>query len=215
MKEYTNCPNCNATIKSGLISSVSILEQSATSIINEYHEDKKEAYCTKCGIILFDKYTLQLRNEKEKLKKLMQENIHFLPVVSTHSPLHWDYHTLGIVTGQSTTGTGVFAEFASTWTDVFGAQSGIYNEKIKNGELLCLTQLRKQTLELGGNAILAVDIDYSEMGGIKGMIMVCMTGTAVVLRNIDIFGENTVEKITLLKKLNDRLDYLESFKIMG
>ena len=215
MKEHTNCPNCNTAIKSGLLSSVSILELSAISIINEYHRDKKEAYCTKCGILLFDEYTLQLRNEKETLKSQMQIYIPFLPVVSTHSPLNWDYHTLGIVTGQSTTGTGVFAEFASAWTDIFGAQSGIYNEKIKKGEQLCLAQLRKQTLELGGNAILAVDIDYSEMGGIKGMIMVCMTGTAVMLRNIDIFGEETVAKIKELKKLNERLDHLETFKVMG
>lgn len=214
MNDYSNCPNCNTAIKSGLLSSVSILGVSAISIINEYHTDKKEAYCTKCGVLLFDKYTLQLRNEKESIKSRMQESILFLPVVSTHSPLHWDYHTLGIVTGQSTSGTGVFAEFASTWTDIFGAQSGVYNEKIKNGENLCLAQLRKQTLDFGGNAVLAVDIDYSEMGGIKGMIMVCMTGTAVMLRNIDIFGEETVEKIKNLRKLNERLKHLETYKIM-
>lgn len=215
MKEYPLCPNCNTAIKSGLLSSVSILELSAIAIINEYHTDKKEAYCTKCGIPLFDKYSNQLRNEKETIKLLMQESIPFLPVVSTHNPYNWDYHALGIVTGQSTTGTGVFAEFASAWTDIFGAQSGVYNEKIKKGEQLCLAQLRKQTLELGGNAVLAVDIDYSEMGGIKGMIMVCMTGTAVMLRNIEIFGEQTVAKIKELKKLNERLDHLETFKIMG
>jgi uncharacterized protein YbjQ (UPF0145 family) len=214
MSEYTHCPNCNSSIKTGLLSSVSIIEASAISIINEYHTDKKDAYCTKCGLPLLDKYSNQLRHEKEKIKAFFQKHIHNLPAVSTHNPLHWDYHTLGIVTGQSTTGTGVFAEFASAWTDILGRQSGVYNEKIKNGEKLCLAQLRKQTIEMGGNAIIAVDIDYSEMGGIKGMIMVCMTGTAVDLRNIEIFGEETVTKIKELKKAIERLVHLETFKVL-
>lgn len=213
MNEYTHCPNCNTAIKSGLLSSVSILEASAISIINEYHTDKKEAYCTKCGLALLDKYSNQLISEKEKIKTFFQKHIHTIPVVSTHNPLHWDYHTLSIVTGQSTTGTGVFAEFASAWTDIFGRQSGVYNEKIKNGENLCLAQLRKQTLDIGGNAIIAIDIDYSEMGGIKGMIMVCMTGTAVILRNIEIFGLETDIKINELKRMNERLLHLESIKL--
>jgi uncharacterized protein YbjQ (UPF0145 family) len=48
--------------------------------------------------------------------------------------------------------------------------------------------LRKETLELGGNAVLATDIDYAEVGGDKGMLIVCMTGTAVLLKNPEVLG---------------------------
>ena len=61
----------------------------------------------------------------------------------------------------------------------------------------------------GGNAILAVDIDYSELGGLKGMIMVCMTGTAVTLKNVDLFGSDRAMQLEDLKRINQRIQYLE------
>jgi uncharacterized protein YbjQ (UPF0145 family) len=100
--------------------------------------------------------------------------------------------------GQSVTGTGVFAEFTSSWTDFFGAQSNAYNQKIAAGEMICQTQLRLKCVELGGNAILAIDIDYAEVGGLKGMLMVCMTGTAVLLENTDIIGKEALEGLNVV-----------------
>ncbi|MBK7959544.1 MAG: heavy metal-binding domain-containing protein, partial [Bacteroidetes bacterium] len=40
-----------------------------------------------------------------------------------------------------------------------------------------MAQLKNKTIQMGGNAIVGVDVDYGELGSIKGMIMVCMTGT--------------------------------------
>ena len=77
--------------------------------------------------------------------------------------------------------SGVVSEFTSSFTDLFGVQSGRFNKKLKAGEDICFAQLRKQALDLGGNAVIATDIDYSEVGGGKGMLMVCMGGTAIKL----------------------------------
>ncbi|MCL4111631.1 UNVERIFIED_CONTAM: hypothetical protein GTU68_002047 [Idotea baltica] len=104
-----------------------------------------------------------------------------------------------MVTGQSTTGTGVFSDFYSSITDLFGMQSNSYNKKLKGGEDLCYAQVRLQALKLGGNAVIATDLDYSEVGVEKGMLMVCMAGTAIKLRNTNVLGEkikNNVEEIT-------------------
>jgi uncharacterized protein YbjQ (UPF0145 family) len=112
--------------------------------------------------------------------------------------MDWRFTPLGLVTGQSVTGTGVFSEFASSWTDFFGAQSKAYNQKIAGGETICQTQLRLKCVELGGNAILATDIDYAEVGGGKGMLMVCMTGTAVLLENTEVMGAETIEGLNIV-----------------
>jgi uncharacterized protein YbjQ (UPF0145 family)/predicted nucleic-acid-binding Zn-ribbon protein len=215
MEKYSSCPNCGAQIKSGLLSSVSILEEPAIKVINESHDKKSEAYCTKCGIKLYETYSATIKNEKDKLAEAIRKKINCIPIVSTHSPLNWDYSLLEIVTGQSTTGTGIIAEIASSWTDFFGRQSGMYNEKIKLGENLCFAQIRKQTIDMGGNAIIATDIDYSELGSIKGMIMVCTTGTAIKLNNLNILGEEKEAKINEVIKINARLLYLERFQLAG
>jgi hypothetical protein len=53
-------------------------------------------------------------------------------------------------------------------------------------------------VELGGNAILATDIDYAEVGGGKGMLMVCMTGTAVLLENTAVMGAEIIEGLNVV-----------------
>ena len=116
-----------------------------------------------------------------------------------------------MVTGQSTTGTGVISEFTSSFTDFFGAQSGRYNQKLKAGENMCFSQLRLQALDLGGNAVIATDIDYSEIGGDKGMLMVCMAGTAIRLENVDILEKETSEIIEKLSYANNRLRDLRKY----
>jgi|ERR1035441_6076242 uncharacterized protein YbjQ (UPF0145 family) len=209
--ELTQCPNCGTKLKDGILSSVKLLSENKTNIINEYHDEKATNYCNKCGEALYNSYKEYVNTEREELTEQIQEIIEALPIVSTHLPLNWEYDLIGIITGQSTTGNGALTEFVSSFSNFWGTQSGRYNKKIKEGENICFTQLRKQTLDLGGNAIIATDIDYSEIGGEKGMLMVCMTGTAIRLKNLSILGKEREENIGKLTELNDRIRVLSYY----
>lgn len=132
-------------------------------------------------------------------------------MVTTHTPLNWDYEIIGIVTAQTTTGTGVFAELSASISDFFGKQAHRYNSKLKEGENMCLSQLRTQTIQRDGNAVIAADIDYSEVGGDKGMLMVCMAGTAVKITNLDILGANAAH-ISKVYELRNRIRHLHSLQ---
>jgi uncharacterized protein YbjQ (UPF0145 family) len=211
--ELVDCPNCGTKLKSGILSSTKLLNDNKTKIINEYHTTKAEAYCSKCGDNLYTDYENQLKVERKKIGNQIHNIIDTIPVISIHTPLNWDYEILQMVTGQSTTGTGVISEFSSSFTDLFGLQSDRYNKKLKAGENICFTQLRKQTLDIGGNAVIATDIDYSEVGGEKGMLMVCMAGTAIKLKNTSVFGQDKVNKIEELVTLNERLKALSVYEI--
>ena len=209
--ELMDCPNCGTKIKSGFISSVRLIMKNEVDIINEFHSKKAESYCTKCGTELYTQYKLQLLDELESLQKQIQEIIQSIPVISLQNPLQWDYEVIGMVTGQSTTGTGIISELTSSFTDLFGMQSNRFNKKLKGGEDLCFSQLRKQTLDAKGNAVIAVDIDYADVGGEKGMLMVCMTGTAINLKNTGILGEQRAKDIETVKVLYERLSHLNTF----
>ena len=142
--ELSNCPNCGTAFKSGMLSSVKLLSENKIAIINEYHEKPSSGYCSKCGNELYNTYKSKVAHEKQKAIEKIQGLISVVPVISTQSPLNWDYKILDMVTGQSTTGTGVLSEFTSSFTDLFGAQSGAFNKKLKDGENICFSQLRKQ-----------------------------------------------------------------------
>ena len=191
MANLDHCPNCNSKIKR-----TKLLEE---SIINKINHHRKQgsatAYCEKCG-------PEELKSAQTYNENLIQQKQHeaskhldYIPILTTHTPYKWEYDALGIVTGQSTLGTGVMAEFKSGFTDLFGAQSKTYNTKLRAGETVCLNQLRFQALCMGGNAVIAADIDYSELGSLKGMIMVCASGTAVKLKNTNLLSSKSQEKL--------------------
>jgi uncharacterized protein YbjQ (UPF0145 family) len=208
MTEIITCPNCTTSLSFHL----KLLNESKIAIINEYHANKASAYCGKCGPSLFNKYKIQIIDDKKSLVEDIQNLMHAIPVVSIHSPLNWDYDILDIVTGQTTTGMGILADFSADYADLLGKQSTRYNNKLKAGEDLCFAQLRKQALDLGGNAVIAIDIDYSEIGS-KAMLMVCMTGTAIKLKNVSILGDERNKKIERLISLSEKLNRLSLYNL--
>lgn len=210
--ELTDCPNCNTKLKGGFLGGISLLSESKTGFINLFHDSKSEYYCTKCGNDLISKYKAALVREKGELSNRMQALLPSVPVISIHSPLKWDYDIIGMVSGQSTTGTGVFSEFSASISDLFGEQADSYNRKLKAGEILCFSQVRIQAIQAGANAIVATDIDYAEVGGDKGMLMVCVSGTAVRLNNIEILGQERGSKIEELDRAHKRLNLLKKFE---
>ena len=70
-----------------------------------------------------------------------------------------------------------------------------------------------KALNLGGNAIIATDIDYAEVGASKGMLMVCMAGTAIRLKNPDVLGKTIAAALKEVTDLLNELDYYESFGV--
>jgi len=200
-----NCPNCSAEYKSSFFGSNRPYNQQAIECIHAFTDSTAAGYCEACGYTLVEKARSNARAARLNFQQIVQQNLPEVPILSLQAPASWQFHPLALVSGQSVTGTGVFSEFASSWTDFFGAQSGSYNQKIANGENLCRTQLRMKCLELGGNAILATDIDYAEVGGDKGMLMVCMAGTAVRLDDTSVLGaEVAASLVALSKALEDR-----------
>lgn len=184
--ETTFCPNCGAQIKSGLFSSNNPITGSKVEAINSIFNLNHTQYCEKCIKPLIE----EARRMKSTYEDYIATHIGKVPIITNPMPMHWDYQSVSIVTGQSVIGTGVISEFKSSFTDLFGLHSGSFTAKIAQCESDCFLQIRSKALKLGCNAIIATDIDYGELGSIKGMIMVCCAGTAVKLHNPSIIGED-------------------------
>lgn len=188
-----------------------LLSKNQVDLINHYEKTDKTAFCSKCGKDKAIEYAKKCIQEKRAIREQMAPLFDSIPLVNLQNPKGWDYEPIEIVTGQATIGTGIITEFTSSITDTFGLQSGRHNKKLKKGEDLCFTQLKKQTLDLGGNAVIGIDVDYSELGSLKGIIMVCMTGTAVRLKNTNILSHDRMSEIGHLTELNTQLLHLETF----
>lgn len=103
---------------------------------------------------------------------LTTETAHNLPVVDR----------LDIVTAEVVIGMHLFKDVASVFRDVFGGRSAVMQQGLREARQTALAELRKEAHALGADAVVGVDLDYSEIsGGGKSMLFLVASGTAVTL----------------------------------
>jgi uncharacterized protein YbjQ (UPF0145 family) len=90
---------------------------------------------------------------------------------------------LGLVSGDAILGANIFRDLFAGIRDIVGGRSAAYEKELRNAKRIALVEMMDETTELGGNAIVGVDLDYETigMGRGGGMLMVSATGTAVVI----------------------------------
>lgn len=211
MEKPSHCPNCKTDLKPSRFTSIPLISQTKTDLMNEYLKQEAVAYCDQCASRDYSKAYKLYDAEKNELISNLTNFISEIPVVTLNAPIHWEYEVMNIITAQSVIGTGLLTEIKTDFSDFFGMKSDSMTSKLKTGENYCFAQLRKQALDLGANAILAADIDYSEVASLKGMLMVCIAGTAVKVSNIQVFGENRASNIEKLFYSNNRLKEIQKY----
>jgi len=88
---------------------------------------------------------------------------------------------LGIVTGEVIAGANVVRDIFASFSDIFGGRSGKYEEVLTRAREQALSEMQNKASALGANAVIGVDIDYEVLGKAGSMLMVSVSGTAVVV----------------------------------
>jgi uncharacterized protein YbjQ (UPF0145 family) len=88
---------------------------------------------------------------------------------------------LGIVTGEVIAGANIVRDIFASVTDIFGGRSGKYEQVLAGAREQALAEMCERAQQLGGNAVIGVDIDYEVLGKAGSMLMVSVSGTAVKL----------------------------------
>lgn len=88
---------------------------------------------------------------------------------------------LGIVSGEAILGANIFRDFFAGIRDIVGGRSAAYEKELKQAKEIALNEMAEQARNMGGNAVLAVDLDYETLGQGGSMLMVTASGTAVVV----------------------------------
>jgi uncharacterized protein YbjQ (UPF0145 family) len=86
----------------------------------------------------------------------------------------------GIVTGEAIMGANIFKDLFAGIRDIVGGRSATYEAELRKARDLALNECTQNAAELGANAVVGVDLDYETVGGQGSMLMVTVSGTAVV-----------------------------------
>lgn len=87
----------------------------------------------------------------------------------------------GIIFGEVISGVNVIKDFAAGLSNFFGGRSSTYEQELMSARETALAELEQRAAERGANAVIGVDVDYEVLGSDNGMLMVTVSGTAVVV----------------------------------
>ena len=87
----------------------------------------------------------------------------------------------GVVTGEAILGTNIFKDFFAGIRDIVGGRSAAYEKVLRKARRVAFEELEEQAVQLGANAIVGINIDYETVGGQAAMMMVSVSGTAVMI----------------------------------
>ena len=87
----------------------------------------------------------------------------------------------GVVTGETIIGTNFLKDFMAGIRDIVGGRSNAYERVLREAKDTSMKEMEDRAAEMGANAIVGIDIDYETIGQGNSMLMVAVSGTAVVI----------------------------------
>lgn len=184
------CPVCGKKVTSfgGLFSEVPPREEflARGKALGLY----QDGMCASCLDSALDELEKRNKHIEEKIKQKDKEDIiaqketgisntvlqKIFMSPAAYSPEAKD---LGLITGYCIMGTGPISAIASSITDVFGAKSNAYLEKVRLAETAALNMLKVEALKKEADAVYNVRINLTEATSGHGMLMVSASGSAV------------------------------------
>jgi uncharacterized protein YbjQ (UPF0145 family) len=88
---------------------------------------------------------------------------------------------LGLVVGEAIVGANVFKDLFASIRDIVGGRAAAYEEELQRARDIAVQEMIARAQALGANAIVGIDLDYEVLGQGGSMLMVTVSGTAVVV----------------------------------
>ena len=104
------------------------------------------------------------------------------PVLVTTTPSiegHRIVEYKGLVGGDAILGANMFRDMFAGLRDLVGGRAGSYERTLAEARRIAMEEMEEDAKKLGANAVIGIDVDYEVLGADNGMLMVCVSGTAV------------------------------------
>lgn len=124
--------------------------------------------------------------QRQAQESILLERISGLLVTTT--PQLEGFHvvkTLNIITAEYVGGVNIFRDYLAVFSDLIGGRSNTLQNELRKARETCIADLKIEADRIGANAVIGVDLDYSEIsGGGKSMLFIVASGTAVIVEPI-------------------------------
>ena len=124
-----------------------------------------------------------LENQEEEVQKNVERDINVEKVILTTAYVVSNReidHEIEVITSECVYGMNLFRDAFAEVRNIFGGRSKATQKVLNDLRETCLYELKALAYEKGADAVIAIDLDYSEFSG--GMLFLVASGTAVKLK---------------------------------
>lgn len=89
-----------------------------------------------------------------------------------------------IVTAECAFGMNIFKDLFAGVRDIVGGRSEAVQKTLRDTRRTALYELKREAYEVGANAVVGVDLDYTELSASGNMVLLVASGTAVRIENV-------------------------------
>ena len=86
----------------------------------------------------------------------------------------------GVIAGEAIVGANIFRDLFANIRDIIGGRAAAYEKELKKARDIAFEEIGEAAKGVGANAVVGIDIDYEVVGESGSMLMVSVSGTAVV-----------------------------------
>ena len=147
-----------------------------------------DGYCQKCHVIqknreAEDAKSRERLNKEKQLELTSDAELDAIILTTEGAPDLEIIERIEIITAECAFGMNLFKDFFAGVRDIVGGRSKSTQNVLRDARKTVLGELKKEAFSVGANAVVGVDLDYSEFsGGGKSMLFVVASGTAVKLK---------------------------------
>ena len=126
-----------------------------------------------------EEFLTKQQAEKERLSNMVMTTSMFVAGREIESEID-------VITSECVFGMNVFRDIFAAVRDVVGGRSKASEKVLADARKEAMQGLKEKAAKIGANAVIAIDLDYMEMGGGKsGMLVSIASGTAVKLKKAE------------------------------
>lgn len=86
-----------------------------------------------------------------------------------------------IIGGETITGMNMFKDMGAGFRNIVGGRASSWEQELVRARDSALNELWERAEQIGADAVVNIELDYSPMGADGSMMLVAATGTAVRL----------------------------------
>jgi uncharacterized protein YbjQ (UPF0145 family) len=138
-----------------------------------------DEFCPSCQELVKREHRERKAADREQ-EAMLRKRAESVLVTTTHNIDGWKVaEYLGIESVECVIGTGMFSEITTDVRDFLGMRSTAFEKKLQAAKASTFEAIKVLAAQKGGNAIVGVDIDYTEFSGNR--IGLIVNGTVVLV----------------------------------